>query len=86
MRLVALCNNKNRKEAAEMPKKVNGHMVTEKARVRFKVWLAKNNLSMVEFAKRCGCSRQYLSSAIDGKRKITLAVREKFRRGGYELL
>lgn len=69
-----------------MPKIVDGHMVTEKARMRFKVWLVQNNLSMSKFAKRCGCSHQYLSKAINGKIKITKAVVDKFRKGGYEFL
>lgn len=62
------------------------HKITPAAKLRFKTWLLKNNLSLSQFAKTVGCSRQYLGKVLDGERNITDTVREKFRKGGYELL
>lgn len=68
-----------------MPKK-DGHYITPAAAKRFKRWLFNNEISLNQFAKRAGCSRQYLTKALDGQIKITNTVREWFLKGGYELL
>lgn len=63
-----------------------GHYITEAAAKRFRLWLFKNNMSLNQFAKKAGCSRQYLTRALKGQIKITQTVREWFLKGGYELL
>ena len=68
-----------------MPRK-EGYYISESAAKRFKLWLFKNNMSLNQFAKKAGCSRQYLTRALNGQIKITSVVREWFKKGGYELL
>lgn len=62
------------------------HKITSAARERFFIWLLKNNLSLTQFAKKAGCSRQYLTRALNGETNITSTVREWFKKGGYDLL
>lgn len=69
-----------------MPKIVSGHYITPAAAKRFKRWLFEKNLSLNKFAEQAGCSRQYLTRAIDGKIKITKTVIDWFHKGGYELI
>lgn len=64
----------------------NSYTMTENAVIRFKIWLVKNNLSMSQFAKNCGVSKQYISSVICGRNYITKKCREIFKKGGYELI
>lgn len=67
-----------------MPEKK--YFITPQAKRRFNIWLLDNNLTLTQFAKKCGCSRQYLSRSLSGERPITPTVREWFKKGGYELL
>ncbi len=69
-----------------MGKKKPGHYITPAAKRRFEIWLLDNKLSINKFAKQAGCSRQYLTRALDGQISITNTVREWFKKGGYELL
>lgn len=50
---------------------------------KFKIWLVKNHLTMREFAKKCGCSVQYISMVSSGKKPLTKKAKEIFERGGY---
>ena len=68
-----------------MGKRKPGHYITPAAKLRFQTWLLKNKLSMTQFAKQAGCSRQYLTKVLDGERSVTTSVREWFKKGGYEL-
>lgn len=52
---------------------------------RFKVWLARNNTTQAEFARRCGVSRQYLCQILKGKRHVTKKVAEMFKNSGYTI-
>lgn len=65
---------------------MKSYKITESARKRFKVWLVKNNITLVEFAKKCEVSRNYIYKILNGQRNITKSVLETFRKGGYELL
>lgn len=69
-----------------MPIIKNGYFITKQAHTRFKKWLVDKSLSVNSFAKRCGCSRQYLEQILAGKKKITTSVHETFKKGGYEFL
>ena len=64
-----------------MPKK----KITEKQALKFRCWLLKNELSVAEFAKLCGVSRQYISQAINGTYTVTPQLIETFKKGGYNL-
>lgn len=69
-----------------MPIIKDGYKVTKAARERFYIWLTKNHLSLSKFAKQCGCSRQYLTKALNGEIKCTDTVIAKFKKGGYNLI
>ena len=69
-----------------MPKIKDGYYITEEGKRRFKIWLLDNDLSLPQFAAKAGCSRQYLQRVIDGKVKVTENVRERFLKGGYEII
>ena len=62
------------------------YFITPAAKKRFKKWLFENEVSLNEFSKRAGCSRQYLTRALNGEISLTSTVREWFKKGGYELL
>lgn len=62
------------------------YIATKTAKKRFKVWLIQNNISLREFASRCGVSAAYVSKVINGKSHITEQCLGIFRKGGYELL
>ena len=63
----------------------DGNFITEDEVIEFKVWLLKNGLSLNRFAKKCGCSRQYLSHILERRKKVTEKVKNRFKLGGYEL-
>ena len=65
-----------------MPEK---RFFTEKELRTFKIWLLDNNLSINQFAKKCGVARQYISDIVHGKYTVTPKVIETFKRGGYEI-
>lgn len=62
------------------------YTIKENAKKRFKVWLVQNDLTLRQFATKCGVSHQYVSQVVCGKRNITPNVIETFKRGGYELI
>lgn len=62
------------------------YFATPKAKRRFKIWLMDNELSITQFAAKCGVSRQYISSVIDGKIHVTPTVIATFKKGGYEII
>ena len=64
----------------------NSYTMTKNAVLRFKMWLVKNNMSASDFARKCGVSRQYISSVICGRNYITKKCREIFQKGGYDLV
>lgn len=66
--------------------KGNYYIITESGRIRFKKWLIDKNMSMSEFARSVGVSKNYISHIILGKTHITPKVRELFKKGGYEII
>lgn len=62
------------------------YKITSAAKKRFMLWLFKNDMTLTDFAKKAGCSRQYLTRALNGEITITSTVLEWFKKGGYELL
>lgn len=62
-----------------------GYFIENEQRIKFKIWLTINNLSLNQFSKNCGCSRQYLSQVLSGKKKVTQIAIEHFKKGGYDL-
>ena len=62
------------------------YKITPEAKKRFLIWLIENDLSLTKFAKKAGCSRQFLTRALDGKINITKTVIDWFKKGGYELI
>ena len=62
------------------------YKITDQARIRFKKYLAGQEISITEFAKRCGVNRVYISKVINGKFSITPRVIEIFKTGGYDLI
>lgn len=69
-----------------MKNKGNYYIMTKSGQKRFKHWLIEQEISQVEFAKRCGISKQYLYGIVTGKSHITQKVREQFKKGGYDLV
>ena len=65
---------------------INSYTMTKSAVIRFKKWLVGKNMSMSEFARICGVSKQYISSVCCGKNYITPKCREIFARGGYNII
>lgn len=63
-----------------------GYFITEAALLRFKKWLLNKKLTVNKFSKKTGCSRQYIERVLNGKAKITINVREHFKKGGYDCL
>lgn len=60
------------KELAESEKNNNQfYIIKDVGKKRFKKWLITKNLTMDQFAKLCGCSTQYISMVINGKKHIT---------------
>ena len=59
---------------------------TEEAISRFKTYLRDKDISMSEFARRMGVSKQYLSKILQGCYHITPRIRELFKKGGYEII
>ena len=57
--------------------------MNKEERRAFKIFLAVHDLTLSEFAKRCGVSKQYISSVVTGKAPITQSVRDTFIKGGY---
>lgn len=62
------------------------YYVTDQAAKRFKKWLIDKNMSLNEFSKKAGCSRQYLSKILKGQLSVTKTAREWFAKGGYDAL
>lgn len=54
-------------------------------KVKFLTWLVKQNMSMRDFAKKCGCSHQYISAVINGKKPVNINTIDLFKKGGYDL-
>lgn len=69
-----------------MPIVREGYFITKRALTRFKKWLMDKSLTVNSFAKQCGCSRQYIEQVLKGDKKITKAVRSRFKQGGYNYL
>lgn len=67
-------------------KKVTFYIMTKSGRNRFKKWLIDTEQTQLQFATKCGISKQYLYAIINGKRHITQRVREQFKKGGYDLV
>ena len=62
------------------------YVITEGGRIRFKKWLIDQNISMSEFARRVGVSKNYISRIILGQYYITPRIRELFAKGGYNII
>ena len=62
------------------------YKMTPVAHRRFKCWLITHNLSITQFAARCGCSRQYIHRVVTGMIHVTPSVRSLFHKGGYDLI
>ncbi len=62
------------------------YIITEPAKKRFKRWLVDNDLTIASFSRKCGVSRQYISSVLNGKVHITPTVIATFKSGGYDLI
>ena len=58
---------------------------TVQDRTNFKVFLVKNNLSVKDFAKRCGVTHQYIYKVINGKCNVTPHIITTFEVGGYSI-
>jgi len=69
-----------------MPKNKDKYRMTNEDKMNFKRWLFENNMSLCQFARSVGCSRQYLTRALNGEIYLTDAICEKFRKGGYEFV
>lgn len=61
----------------------NNRAITKEEQIHFKCWLIQNDLTIKEFAQKCGCSRQYIEKVINGKCKITEHIRNSFAKGDY---
>jgi predicted transcriptional regulator len=74
-----------RKNMKQITKTTTELYFDEASKEQFKQWLYNNHLTMGEVADKLDISWTYLSFIINGKRPITRALQEKFRRIGYEM-
>jgi len=51
----------------------------------FKVWLVRNNLTLTQFALKCGVSKQYISSLTKQRFYLTPKIIEMFDNQGFHI-
>lgn len=54
-------------------------------RKAFKDFLKENNMTIEDFAKKCGISRQFLSGIINGHQRITQKIVDMFAKEGFRI-
>ena len=59
---------------------------TKEQKKLFEIWLITQDYTLNDFAKKCGCSAQYICSVINGKKVLSATVKETFGKGGYNQL
>lgn len=62
------------------------YKITEEAKKRFKHFLVDQDMSINDFAKKCGCKRQYINRVLCGTINITPHIIDIFKKGGYDLI
>lgn len=57
----------------------------DKDKIDFKVFLLKNDLTIRDFATKCGISPSYLNALLNGKRALTEELVKVFSENGYKI-